>query len=247
MMTPRVQSIIGAMTGRQASQVNDTALRDAVRSTLIDIGTKAGKPLTTSLLPPIIAGVLRTAAKTILFEAEIPIALEMGAAGELDGPTNITVSNAQRWVTTYAVCGDRRAAQEQISLAAARDRKRMDAVTADEQRRDYELNGLARAWDTYCQEGWTVKSYTAAGIYAFLDRGHVRQLLGSDGIAAARSAALETLRRDMPRLYRSAPVSDVEASNHFNPYFKAALVRAYFDALRSAGLTPFNHESHAVN
>ena len=240
MMTPRVQSIIGAMTGRQASQVNDTALRDAVRSTLIDIGTKAGKPLTTTALPPIVAGVLRTAAKTLLFEAEIPIALEMGAAGELEHePTNVTVANAQRWVTSYAVCGDRRAAQEHISIQAYRDRKRLDSVTADEQRRDYELNGLARAWDTYCLEGWTFRSYAAAGIYAFLDRGHVRQLLGSDGIAAARSAAVETLRRDMPQRYRTAPSSDVEAGAHFNTYFKAAIVHAYFDALRSAGLAPF--------
>ena len=239
MITPRVRQIMAAMTGRQAAQVNDNALRDAVRSTLIDIATKAGHPLTTPQVPGYVHSVLNAASHTLIFEAEVPVALEMGAAGELDASANLTQANASRWVNVYAVCGDRRAAQLQISIDSARDRARLDSVTKDEQRRDYDENGLARAWDAYLQDGWTFCTGYAAAIYNKLDKGSVRQLLGSHGIAAAKAAALVSIRRDLPRLYRSAPDPEVEASDHFSPFFKAAIVHAYFDALRSAGLAPF--------
>lgn len=238
MMTARQQQIIGAMTGRQASQVNDNALYDAVRSKLVELGTNSGHPLTTTALPGIVAAVLRAAAKTICFEAEIPLALEMGAAGELEHEsTHINQSNAAKWVTAYACSGDRRAAQNWISIQAARDRARTDAVASSELRDAFEREGLRTAWREFLDTGtWDFRPGYAAVIYKLIGTGAIRSLLTSDQIAGAKTAARAALRRDDPRRYRTMPDDDMEVRPVFGMYWKAQLCRAYFEELRTRSL-----------
>ena len=238
MMTARQQQIIGAMTGRQASQVNDTALADAVRSKLVELGTASGHPLTSTALPGIVAVVLRAAAKTICFEAEIPLALEMGAAGELEHEgTTINQTNASRWVAAYACCGDRRAAQNWISVQSARDRARTDAVASTELRDAFEREGLRTAWTEFVSTGeWDFRPGYAAVIYKRIGPDAVRALLTKEQLAAAKSDARAALRRDDPRRYRTMADDEMEARPIFGMYWKAQLCRAYFEELRRRSL-----------
>lgn len=237
-MTPRQQQIIGAMTGRLAAQVNDSALRDAVRSKLVEIGTNAGKPLQTSQIGGLVVSVLQTAAKTILFEAEIPIALEMGAAGELahEG-TSLNQTNVSGWVKSYACCGDRHAAQQQISLQSARDRARTDAVAAETLREEFQRDGLARAWKTFQEEGWGFRHGYAAALYRLIGTDNIREILKPEAIAQAKADARAALRHDYPRRYRTMPDADIDATLVLQMYWKARLVRAYFETLQAQGLT----------
>lgn len=232
------QQIVGAMTGRQASQVNDLALQNAVRSKLIELGTKSGHPLTTTALPGIVAAVLRAAAKTILFEAEIPLALEMGANGELEHEsTTINQTNAAKWVTAYACSGDRRAAQNWISIQSARDRARTDAVASTELRATFEREGLRTAWTEFVKSGtWDFRPGYAAVIYKRIGSDAIRALLTKDQLAAAKVEARAALRRDDPRRYRTMSDEDLEARPIFGMYWKAQLCRAYFEELRSRSL-----------
>lgn len=238
MMTPRQQQIIGTMTGRQASQVNDTALQDAVRSKLIELGTTTGHPLTTTALPGIVAAVLRVSAKTILFEAEIPLALEMGAGGELEHEsTTINQTNAAKWVTAYACSGDRRAAQNWISIQSARDRARTDAVACTELRETFERDGLRTAWTEFVKSGvWDFRPGYAAVIYKRIGPDAIRALLTKDQLAAAKVEARDALRRDDPRRYRTMNEEELEARPIFGMYWKAQLCRAYFEELRRRSL-----------
>ena len=236
-MTPRQQQIIGAMTGRLAAQVNDSALRDAVRSKLVEIGTNAGKPLQTSQIGGLVVSVLQTAAKTILFEAEIPIALEMGAAGELahEG-TSLNQTNVSGWVKSYACSGDRAAAQQHISIQSARDRARTDAVAADELRRDFQENGLRRAWQTFLEEGWNFRPGYAAAVYGLIGTVNIREIVRGDEIAKTKAYARDALRHDDPRRFRTMPDAELDADPRLQMYWKAELCRSYFETLKDQGL-----------
>lgn len=238
MMTPRQQQIIGAMNGRQASQVNDHALADSVRATLVEIGTRSGRPLTTTALHGIVAAVLRSASKTICFEGEIPIALEMGAAGELEHEaTSINQTNAARWVIAYACCGDRRAAQNMISINAARDRARTDAVAAAELRDAFEREGLRTAWKEFVKAGtWDFRPGYAAVIYKRVGTDTIRAILSPDQLASAKAAARSALRRDDPKRYRTMADEEMESRPVYTMYWKAQLCRAYFEELRKRSL-----------
>ncbi|MCR5071185.1 MAG: hypothetical protein K6A62_04590 [Bacteroidales bacterium] len=251
-MSERSKQIAQAMNGRQAAQVNDNALRDAVRSKLIDIAQEAGRPLDATSVSGIVAAVLRSASNTIIFEAEVPIALEMGAAGELEHEgRNINQTNCAKWIVAYACCGDRRAAQESISLGAARDRARADAVTADAQRRTFEAEGLMNAWRAFIEEGeWSFREGFGAVLYDRIGKGAITALLNSERIAKARLAAFSSVRRDYPYKYRTAPDTEVEDTAIFKMHAKAHLARAYFETLRERSLDiTFNptqqcHDSH---
>lgn len=238
MMNARQQQIVGAMTGRQASQVNDLALQNAVRSKLIELGTTSGRPMTTTALPGIVASVLRASAKTLLFEAEIPLALEMGANGELEHEsTTINQTNAAKWVTAYACSGDRRAAQEWISIQSARDRARTDAVASTELRATFEREGLRTAWTEFISSGvWDFRPGYAAVICNRIGADAIRALLTKEQRAAAKVAARDALRRDDPRRYRTMSDEDLEARPVFGMYWKAQLCRAYFEELRRRSL-----------
>lgn len=237
MITARQQQIVAAMTGRQASAVNDNALRDAVRSKLVEIATAQGHPLQVNQIGGTVARVLEAAARTIIFEGEVPIALAMGAAGELDAATNITQGNAAKWVTTYAVCGDRRAAQNYISIQSARDRARTDAVACTELRETFERDGLRTAWTEFVKNGvWDFRPGYAAVIYKRIGPDAIRALLTKDQLAAAKVAARDALRRDDPRRYRTMSDEDLEARPIFGMYWKAQLCRAYFEELRRRSL-----------
>ena len=238
MITARQQQIVGAMQGRQASAVNDGALRDAVRSKLVELATKAGRPLEVGRVGSITLAVLQAAAKTICFEAEIPIALEMGAAGELEHEgTTVNQANAPKWVTAYACCGDRRAAQNFISIQSARDRARTDAVAATELRETFEREGLRRAWEAFVAEGrWDFLTGYAAVLYDRIGVAAVRALLDSDQIATAKADAFAAVRRDHAQHYRTTSDADIEIAPIFKMHYKAQLCRAYFETLRARGL-----------
>lgn len=236
-MTPRQQQIIGAMQGRMAAQVNDSALRDAVRAKLVEIGTASGKPLLTSQVGGLVVSVLQTAAKTILFEAEVPIALEMGAAGELaHEATTLSQTNVAGWVKSYACCGDRHAAQQQISLQSARDRARTDAVAAETLREEFQRDGLRRAWQTFQEEGWGFRPGYAAALYRLIGTDNIREILKPEALAQAKADARAALRHDDPRRYRTMPEADIDATPVLQMYWKSQLCRAYFETLKAQGL-----------
>lgn len=236
MTSPRVYQIMAAMNGRQAAQVNDNALRDAIRAKVIDLATASGKPLTTAQVPGIIHSVISAATKTLIFEAEVPVALEMGAAGELDAASGVTQTNASRWVTVYAVCGDRRAAQQQISLNSARDRARTDAVAADTLREEFQRDGLRRAWQTFQEEGWAFRPGYAAALYRLIGTDNIREILKPEAISQAKADARAALRHDDPRRYRTMPDADIDATPVLQMYWKAQLCRAYFETLKAQGI-----------
>lgn len=238
MKIDRTAQIVQAMTGRQASAVNDNALREAVRSKLITLAQDAGKPLSSGEASSITIKVCTAAARTIIFEAEVPIALEMGAAGELSHEGSaVTSTNAPRWVTAYAVSGDRRAAQERISIAAARDRARIDAVASTELRATFEREGLRTAWTEFINSGvWDFRPGYAAVIYNRIGADAIRALLTKEQRAAAKVAARAALRRDDPRRYRTMSDEDLEDRPVFGMYWKAQLCRAYFEELRLRSL-----------
>ena len=237
-MTPRQQQIVAAMNGRQASQVNDNALAASIRSTLVEIGTAAGRPLTTSALPGIVAAVQKAAAKTICFEAEIPIALQMGAAGELEHEaTTLNQTNAAKWITAYACCGDRRAAQNWISINAARDRARTDAVANTELRDAFEREGLRRAWTEFVEaDAWEFRAGYAAVIYDRIGKEAIRAILTPEQVVASRADARAALRRDDPKRYRTMADEEMEARPRYKMYWKAQLCRTYFEELRKRSL-----------
>ena len=236
-MSARVNQIVAAMQGRQAAAVNDNRMRDEIRVKLRQLADIQHANLPPTYLNNVAAKVCQAAGRTILFEAEVPVALEMGAAGELDVPTTITQTNASQWITAYIASGDRRAAIEQISLNAARDRRRMDSVTSTELREDFERNGLLRAWETFVREGsWTFITGYGAALYDRIGRQAVRALLHSGQVANARTAALAAVRRDYPQKYRNSPEDEVEATDVFKMHCKAQLCRAYFEELRRRGI-----------
>lgn len=236
-MTPRQKQIFGAMSGRQASAVADNTLHEAVRSKLIEIGSNTGHPLHVNAVPGIVAAVLRSASRTLIFEGEVPIALEMGAAGELEHEaTTINQTNASKWVTAYACCGDRRAAQNMISIQSARDRARIGAVAAEELRERFRQDGLRRGWEYFIANGWNFRPGYGASLYDRIDKTAVRSLLNGETIAEAKGAAIDALRRDDPHRYRTMPQPDLEATPTFTMYWKAQLCRAYFERLREQRL-----------
>lgn len=238
-MTPRQKQIAEAMTGRQAAMVSDTSLRDAVRDKLVTLATEHGRPLQVQVVGGLVSAVLSAAAKTIIFEGEVPIALEMGAAGELEHEgTGFTQSNCSRWLAAYACSGDRRAAQEWISIQAARDRKRADAVSAAALRESFERDGLRRAWDTFMDSGvFDFRTGFAAVLYDRVGTATVKALLTKDQIMAAHEDAFASVRREHPQKYRTAPDAEVEATDIFVMHFKAHLCRAYFETLRDRELS----------
>lgn len=233
----RQQQIIAAMNGRQAAAVKDSKLRDAVRFKLEELGRIAGVELTSTLASSYTASVLSAAAHTIIFEDEVIVALEMGAAGELpDTDRRFSKQSCAAWVTAYAISSERRQAQEVISLNAARDRKRTDAVAADELRRDFQENGLRRAWQTFQEEGWTFRPGCAAALYRLIGTDNIREILKPEQIAQAKADARAALRHDDPRRYRTMPEADLDATPVLQMYWKAQLCRAYFEALKTLGL-----------
>lgn len=252
-MTPRQKQIAEAMTGRQAAMVSDTSLRDAVRDKLVFLATEHGRPILAHALGGLVAAVLSAASKTIIFEGEVVIALEMGAAGELGNEgVAFTQSNCSRWLSAYACCGDRRAAQEWISIQAARDRKRADAVSASILRERFERDGLRRAWDTFMSEGvFDFRAGFAAVLYERIGLAPVKALLDDAQKQAAYNAALSSVRREYPQKYRTAPESEIETTDIFQMHFKAQLCRAYFEELRRRSLSiewaPCGHVSNQIN
>ena len=235
----RQQQIIAAMNGRQAAAVKDSKLRDAVRFKLEELGRIAGVELTSTLASSYTASVLSAAAHTIIFEDEVIVALEMGAAGELpDTDRRFSKQSCAAWVTAYAISSERRQAQEAISLNAARDRKRTDAVAADELRRDFQENGLHRAWETFIEDGsWTFRPGYGAVLYDKIGRAAIGALLGSDRRAAATREAIAACRHDYPQKYRTAAEDEVAATDVYKMHLKARLARAYFETLRERALT----------
>ena len=153
-MSERVKQHQAAMTGRQAAAVTDNALRDAVRSKLVDLAQESGRPLDPASLSGITAAVLRSAAKTVIYEAEVIVALEMGAAGELEHEgVTLNQTNCSSWVVAYSCCGDRKAAIESARLGSARDRARVDAVAAEERNKTFLREGLLNAWRYFIESG----------------------------------------------------------------------------------------------
>ena len=250
MISARQSEIKEAMAcGVMASQVSDNSLFEAVRSKLIDLGTTTGHPLAAVSVTGIVSAVLRAAAQTLIFQDEVVIALDMGAHGELEPiPTSISQTNVQKWVAAYACCGDRRAAQNYISIQSMRDRARIDAVEADEKRRDFEESGLARAWDNFINTG-TIASFpfTAAALFARLDKQSVKSLLSNERLQDAKAEALKDYRHQArtecarglrPAIHAHVNETDAEIERY--PYFeamwKARIVRAYFEELKARGL-----------
>ena len=236
-MNQRTAQIMAAMKGRQASAVNDDRLRASVRFKVEQLAKLQRRELTKSVVESCTNSAVRASAHTIIFEDEVCIALEMGAAGELGDDKIITRENCSKWVTLYAVCPDRSAAQQQISLNSARDRKRLDAVVADELRRDFQENGLRRAWETFLEEGaWTFRPGYGAALYDKIGRLAVGSLLGSDVRARATVDAVAACRHDYPQKYRTAPEEEILRTDVFKMHKKALLARAYFETLRERAL-----------
>ena len=235
----RKDQIIAAMNGRQASAVNDTKLRDTVRFKLDELCRLTNKPATPKFMTGYVDAVLQAVARTVIFENEVPVLLEMGAAGELpDTDKNISQQSLKAWVVAYAVSDVRRQAQEQISLNAARDRKRTDSVAADELRRDFQENGLRRAWETFLEEGaWTFRPGYGAVLYDKIGRLAVGSLLGSDVRARATVDAVAACRHDYPQKYRTATEEEILRTDVFKMHKKALLARAYFETLRDRALS----------
>ena len=237
-MNQRTAQIMAAMKGRQASAVNDDKLRTDVRFKIEQLAKLQGRELVKSAIESCTNNVIRAAAHTIIFEDEVCIALEMGAAGEF-GETEkmLTRENCYKWVNLYAVCEDRSAAQYQISLNAARDRKRIDSISAEEKRRDFQENGLRRAWATFVEDGgwcFMTKGYGAA-LYDKIGALAVRALLDSGKIAAAKVAAIADLRHDYPRKYRTCQEEEI-SKDDLDMYWKNRLARTYFETLRERAL-----------
>ena len=121
---------------------------------------------------------------------------------------------------------------------AARDRKRTDSVAADELRRDFQENGLRRAWETFLDEGaWTFRPGYGAVLYDKIGRLAVGSLLGSDIRARATVDAVAACRHDYPQKYRTAPEEEIFATDVFRMHQKALLARAYFETLRDRALS----------
>lgn len=235
-MTRQLQ-ITAAMQGRQAAMVNDSRLRDAVRFKLQELCSIMNSPATPQCLAGYTSAVLQAASKTIIFEDEVCVALEMGASGELPNTEQrINQANVRSWITAYAASDERRKAQELISLNSARDRARMEAIKADELRRDFDENGLRRAWQTFQEEGWTFRPGYAAALYRLIGTANIREILKPEQIAQAKADARAALRHDDPRRYRTMPEEDIDATPVLQMYWKAQLCRAYFETLKAVGL-----------
>ena len=233
----RIPQIIAAMSGRQASAVSDTSLRDGIAIKLDTLSNIAGRPVVQSMLRSYAEAVCRAAAHTIIFEDEVYIAMEMGAAGEFDVPATITKDHASAWITAYASSNERRIAQEQVSVSSARARRADAARKADELRRDFQENGLRRAWETFIQEGWTFREGFGAVLYDRIGVGSIRALLSSGQIVSSKQRAMDGVRRAYPQKYRTASDTDVAQADVFKMHYKAQLCRAYFQELRARGLT----------
>lgn len=233
----RIPQIIAAMSGRQASAVSDTSLRDGIAIKLDTLSNIAGRPIVQSMLRSYAEAVCRAAAHTIIFEDEVYIAMEMGAAGEFDVPSTITKDHVSAWITAYASSNERRLAQEQVSIAPARARRADAARKSDELRRDFEVNGLRRAWQTFIQEGWAFREGYGSVLYDRIGVEAIRATLTPAQITEAKGRAIDGVRRDYPQKFRSATSSEVEQADVFKMHFKAQLCRAYFQELRARGLT----------
>ncbi len=235
----RKEQIIAAMNGRQAAAVKDTRLRDTVRFKLEELCRITNQPETSQFLAGYVVAVLQAVARTVIFENEVPVLLEMGAAGELPDTTQkISQQALKAWVVAYAVSDVRRQAQETISLNAARDRKRADGIEAEELRRDFQENGLHRAWETFIEDGsWTFRPGYGAVLYDKIGRAAIGALLGSDRRAAATREAIAACRHDYPQKYRTAAEDEVAATDVYKMHLKARLARAYFETLRERALT----------
>lgn len=235
----RKEQIMSAMNGRQASAVNDMKLRDAVRFKLEELCRITNQPATSQVISGYVTATLQAVARTVIFENEVPVLLEMGAAGELpDTPQKVSQQSVRAWVVAYAVSDVRRQAQETISLNAARDRKRTDSVAADELRRDFQENGLRRAWETFIEDGsWTFRPGYGAVLYDKIGRLAVGSLLGSDVRARATVDAVAACRHDYPQKYRTAPEEEIARTDVFKMHKKALLARAYFETLRDRALS----------
>ncbi len=235
--------IVKAMSGRRCGSVNDGSLKDAIRMKLEQLANTANRPMTRSDALRIADHVLRACGSTNLYENEVAIALEAGAAGEFGNedrriiPTNVTY-----WITAYSVCGDRKAAMERSSLSAAIAKKRADSVVDEELRRDWEENGLRRIWDefTECKRtgaDWSPLPGRAAAAYNRLKERGLMPRPNSDTEARARLDAIAAVRRKncSVRSYSRASEEEIFASSSYDIEFRSALVRYYFEALWKAG------------
>lgn len=233
----RTQQIIAAMKGRKASAVNDTRLRDTARLKLSELSESTGQPQTSTTLTGLALAAVRAAARTVIHEDEVLVALEMGAFGEFPGvPSKMTQANVAEWMGAYAVCAERAEAVRMLNTDAARDRARADAVERDARRRDFEEHGAAKEWERFKREGWNIwlPSYAAA-VYDRIGPDAMRPHLSREDIDAARAEACSAVRRDSERL-RTAKDSEIEGSPFHRLHFKAALLRRFFGNLQARGL-----------
>ena len=237
-MSDRVKEIAAAMNGRTAAQVNDNSLRDSVRDKVVGLAQASGRPLGFSAVSAIVAAVLRAAAQTLIYEGEVVIALEMGAAGELEHEgLAVNQINCSKWILAYAVSGVRSAAKQSLSLGASRDRARADAAVAQERNEEFKKNGVLRAWQTFVERGsWDFFPGYAAVLYDMIGRDAITQLLTPEQLEKARVAAISVCRHDYPQKYRTAKEEEIVQTDVFKLHAKAQLCRTYFETLREKSL-----------
>ena len=237
-MSDRVKEIAAAMSGRTAAAVNDNTLREAVRAKLVGLAQAAGRPLNPASVSAIVAAVLRAAAQTLIYEAEVVIALEMGAAGELEHEgTAVNQINCTKWILAYAVSGARSAAKQSLALGASRDRARADAAVAQERNEEFKKNGVLRAWRIFVERGaWDFFPGYAAVLYDMIGREAITQLLTPEQLEKARVAAISVCRHDYPHKYRTAKEEEIVLTDVFKLHAKAQLCRTYFETLREKSL-----------
>lgn len=232
-----VSEIIKAMDGRRIGGVADERLRYNVSNKIQQLSDMQGRPITSTDLQRVTQAVIRTAAHTDLFEDEVAIALQAGVAGEFGDDRRIIPSNVQTWITLYSGCPDRTAAVQRINVGKAIERRRADDVTADAKRESFERNGLRQAWDAFKSEGaWPFLSAGfGAAIYDKLGMDRITALLGRTDVEKAQQAALSSVRKDYPQKYRTAPDSEVKATDVFKMHAKSWLARIYFELLAAGG------------
>lgn len=236
-----VNEIVKAMDGRRVRSINDGSLRDSVRMKLEWLAKTTNYPMTRTDALRIADHVIRAASGTDLFEKEVELAMDAGAAGEF-GDRRLIPTVVSMWVSAYSVCGDRQAAADRIKLSNKIARKQADSVVNDELRRDWEENGLRRAWEDFAEAkrdgaDWKPLPGRAYAVYNQLSARGLMPRLNSDTLALARTEAIAAVRRSPRSIrdYSRASEDEVLASPSYDIQFKAAIVRLYFEELWNAG------------
>jgi len=232
-----VDEIKKAMNGRRVAGVNDTTLQDSIRLEVARLANMQGKPIPTTEAARVAFAVLQAAARTDLYEDEIIIALRAGIAGEFhNDDRRLIPTNVSFWLSTYAACGDRQAAINSISVSAAIARRTADSVVAEEKKRQFEENGLTRAWETFMAEGWDFCEGYGAALYDKIGKDAVIALISAESVNHAKDEALYGVRKGYRGRYRTMPDDEIKGTPVFKMHCKAELARAYFETLLARGL-----------